>query len=422
MSWIIKIIFRKSCSSVYNSIVKQAQGLPNYSCLDGVVTCGARTIREYISHHTELEDVFWKVEKWKSSRISLYDKEYSSLNDFWDFQKRVEDEAGRYAPLLKNSTVGMDSITLEDLPYPIVYYPSHYGAFFAFAQDIDTELFFCECEKEAIENYIKLRKNSPLSNYIGSKTYPLGSDYFPAIIAEQSQTCSEDPLSMLRFEHHLCHRCNNKVPRLKYCLDMYSEGNKFKQAYGWFVNQEYFKHGIDPYQQTNILKDKCPPEILDYVFRCAGLRERLSSNPENQDILDEIDMYSKEFHNSIENLARESLGFKKKGETWVSETILARIVKGLYPNSKVIMHHRPKWLEGLELDIYLPEHSLAFEYQGIQHFIAVDHWGGKTQLKKQQEHDERKKTLCKKKGIVLICIDYDDPLTEGFIRGKIDTH
>lgn len=174
----------------------------------------------------------------------------------------------------------------------------------------------------------------------------------------------------------LCHRCNNKIPRLDYCLAMYADGSKFKQKYGWFINQEYFRCGIDPYQLNNVLVEKCPTEIFDFRLRCNTLQRRLDTNPDDPNIQDELAMYNREFHKSIENRARESLGFKKSGETWVSETILFNIVEGLYPTSKVIRQHRPKWLQGLELDIYLPEHKLAFEYQGIQHFVAVEHWGG----------------------------------------------
>lgn len=200
---------------------------------------------------------------------------------------------------------------------------------------------------------------------------------------------------------------------------MYAGGSRFKQAYGWFINQEYFRCGIDPYQPENILVEKCPPDIFDFNSRCSALQKRLDAAPDDPDAQDELAMYNKEFHNSIENRARESLGFKKKGETWVSETILFKIVKGLYPTSKVIKHHRPKWLQGLELDIYLPEYNLAFEYQGIQHFVAVEHWGGLAQLKKQQEHDARKKEICVQRGITLICINYDDTLTTDFVKAQI---
>lgn len=419
MSWIIKITFGKSRSSSYSELVKIAQSLPNYSECDGIVTCGAREIREYVMYHAELEGLMQAVERWKSSQIFLYEKEYKKLPDFWEFRDRVTKDAGKYAPILKSGSVALSSITMEDLPYPIVYYPSHYGAFFAFSKDMGEEICFCECEKDAIENYVSLRQQSPLKNYTGSKTYPLGADYFSELIAEKSKANPRNPLELFRFEPNLCHRCNNKIPRLAYCLDMYAGGSRFKQAYGWFINQEYFRCGIDPYQPENILVEKCPPDIFDFNSRCSALQKRLDAAPDDPDAQDELAMYNKEFHNSIENRARESLGFKKKGETWVSETILFKIVKSLYPTSKVIKHHRPKWLQGLELDIYLPEHNLAFEYQGIQHFVAVEHWGGLAQLKKQQEHDARKKEICVQRGITLICINYDDTLTTDFVKAQI---
>lgn len=421
MSWIMKITFGKSRSASYNKAVKYAQSLPNFSIENEVVICGAKSIFEYIKFHCELEQLMQLVEKWKSSCIYFYDNQYNKLPDFWTFRERVTRDAGKYAPVLKSQSIGMDSITMEDLPYPIVYYPAHYGAFFAFAKDIGEQLYFCECEREAIENYIALRKQSPLKNYSGPKTYPLGNDYFPIIVSEESKKCPQEPLDLFKFEENLCHRCNNKIPKLEYCHKMYSNGSKFKLSYGWFINQEFFKCGIDPYQYDNALSDKCPPEIYDYFIKRNTLRDKLSVEPNNSDYEEELRLYTKEFNNAIENLARKSLGFKNIGETWISETILFNIVQGLYPDSKVIKHYRTKWLQGLELDIFLPEHNLAFEYQGIQHFVAVEHWGGEKQLKKQQEHDQRKKVLCIEKGVNLICINYDDNLTVDFVKYKIST-
>ena len=79
MTWIIKIQFGKSRSASYSDIVKVAQSLPNYSEDNGIITCGAKQIREYIMYHSELEGLMQSVEKWKSSQIFLYDKEYKNL-------------------------------------------------------------------------------------------------------------------------------------------------------------------------------------------------------------------------------------------------------------------------------------------------------------------------------------------------------
>jgi hypothetical protein len=60
----------------------------------------------------------------------------------------------------------------------------------------------------------------------------------------------------------------------------------------------------------------------------------------------------------------------------------------------------------MELDIFLPELDLAFEYQGEGHFFAVETWGGEKGLKKQKERDAEKRRACASRGITLIEIAY----------------
>ena len=136
----------------------------------------------------------------------------------------------------------------------------------------------------------------------------------------------------------------------------------------------------------------------------------------NGDILMKV---RREYDNTIENCVREQMGYPKIGDAWVSETMLFHIVEEIYPDVEIIRHHRPNWLEGLELDIYIPSIKLAFEYQGLQHFQAVEHWGGKAKLEIQKEHDSRKKRICKEKGVRLICVNYDEELTNEYIRKRI---
>jgi Zn ribbon nucleic-acid-binding protein len=60
------------------------------------------------------------------------------------------------------------------------------------------------------------------------------------------------------------------------------------------------------------------------------------------------------------------------------------------------------WLNGLELDFYLPEYNVAIECQGIQHFKPVSFFGGEENFNNLKEHDENKKRLCEKNGIKLL--------------------
>jgi len=57
------------------------------------------------------------------------------------------------------------------------------------------------------------------------------------------------------------------------------------------------------------------------------------------------------------------------------------------------------WLNGLELDFYLPYCKLAIECQGIQHFIG-SHFFEPIEVVK--ERDERKRKLCEENGIKLL--------------------
>jgi hypothetical protein len=64
-----------------------------------------------------------------------------------------------------------------------------------------------------------------------------------------------------------------------------------------------------------------------------------------------------------------------------------------------------KYKKTLPFDFYLPEHNICIEFNGRQHYVAVEYWGGDKTLKKQQERDEIKKDYCIKENIQLIVIN-----------------
>lgn len=59
----------------------------------------------------------------------------------------------------------------------------------------------------------------------------------------------------------------------------------------------------------------------------------------------------------------------------------------------------------LPFDFYINNQYLI-EFDGIQHFLSVDHFGGEDKFKIQQEHDEIKNEYCKEHNIPLIRIPY----------------
>ena len=72
---------------------------------------------------------------------------------------------------------------------------------------------------------------------------------------------------------------------------------------------------------------------------------------------------------------------------------------------EIIRYKKFKWLKSklpLSLDFYLPKYNVAIEYQGIQHFMPVEMFGGDELFKKQLENDLIKIKLCKQHNIKLL--------------------
>ncbi|MBQ8298868.1 MAG: hypothetical protein IJX99_03235 [Clostridia bacterium] len=107
----------------------------------------------------------------------------------------------------------------------------------------------------------------------------------------------------------------------------------------------------------------------------------------------------------------------KSGGKWKSEQQAYALVTSIYPDA--IYQHHEEWLDLQSLDIFIPSQSIAIEYQGVQHFRAVDIFGGDEGLKDRMKRDETKRRLCELHGITLIEWNYNDPLTKEFILEKI---
>ncbi|WP_411895724.1 hypothetical protein [Winogradskyella sp. A2] len=104
---------------------------------------------------------------------------------------------------------------------------------------------------------------------------------------------------------------------------------------------------------------------------------------------------------NLQNDFRVYKGVPRIGEGWVSETELFNLLKNEFDGFKVVQHGRPKWLGRQHIDIWFPEHNLGIEYQGRQHYEAIDYFGGEEAFLQNQERDKRKKQLCKENGALL---------------------
>lgn len=67
-----------------------------------------------------------------------------------------------------------------------------------------------------------------------------------------------------------------------------------------------------------------------------------------------------------------------------------------------------KHLLKFDFQITIEGQNILVEYQGQQHYYAVDHFGGQTKFEQQKLNDNKKRKYCVEKGIPLIEIPYTD--------------
>lgn len=377
----------------------------------------------------------------------------------------------------------------EDLPYPIVTYPSHYGTFIGFKRNPDGDLYFCACAREAIENYVECQYEYLQDSHRDATPENILNSDFPEetkrIVQRAGIEDVHDIVDALRFEGGLCHECNAVVPKRRYCHEMY--GTVFRQNYGWYVFGKFYEYGICKPKSDTLLADthfeKLPGEIVDvvddnliediaekatrfkelrqkrrdrdreindekkeairelreefdgergseaYYRQMEEIREKYESMtplpPDEQDELDELrkelSENSKRVSDTVENEVRQTVGHYEKGNRWTSETILYQLIESRYGDEYTIeRHHRPDWLDGLELDIFLVEAGLGIEYQGVQHYEAVEHWGGEEGLQERQARDERTRELCAEHDVELVEVRHNEELSGELIESKIE--
>lgn len=86
------------------------------------------------------------------------------------------------------------------------------------------------------------------------------------------------------------------------------------------------------------------------------------------------------------------------------EFLLGKMLSHVFPHDTDIWKNkRPRFLRGLELDFYLPEYNIAFEFQGEQHYIVDGNWvKSYVGLKRRFFYDFYKHELCMNEGVNLV--------------------
>ena len=95
----------------------------------------------------------------------------------------------------------------------------------------------------------------------------------------------------------------------------------------------------------------------------------------------------------------KSMG-EEKIKTWLDNNSIRYERQKRFKNCKNI--------KSLPFDFYLPERNVLIEFDGIQHYEVVEHFGGKEKFKIRKENDNIKNKFCTDNNIDLIRIKYSD--------------
>lgn len=108
---------------------------------------------------------------------------------------------------------------------------------------------------------------------------------------------------------------------------------------------------------------------------------------------------------ALTNVMMDSGFFKTR---WINEQKLYNLIHASYPDT--IYQYHPLWLGKQSLDIYIPSLDTAIEYQGRQHYEAIDFLGGVDGLNSARERDARKRKLCNENYVNLLEWPYTTPV------------
>jgi hypothetical protein len=115
--------------------------------------------------------------------------------------------------------------------------------------------------------------------------------------------------------------------------------------------------------------------------------------------------------------------YTKPINRWKTEEFVFLLTKKICKNYTVIYQHRPFFLKSangqLSYDVFITGLNIAIEYQGKQHFEAVEYFGGKENFLQQIYRDKLKEKLSIENGVKLVYINYWEDVTIDLIKERI---
>lgn len=134
--------------------------------------------------------------------------------------------------------------------------------------------------------------------------------------------------------------------------------------------------------------------------------ETLNGTPLTLDAVREVKRQWRSILKESMQTARALLRHAETDAQAARERFLFDTVAREFGQTHRVEHHgRPEWLERQHLDVWFPDSNLAIEFQGLQHFMPVDHFGGEMRFRDQYDRDLKKRRLCEDHECRLLIVD-----------------
>jgi hypothetical protein len=119
---------------------------------------------------------------------------------------------------------------------------------------------------------------------------------------------------------------------------------------------------------------------------------------------------------SAESKVRLANNLPQRGEGWLAEAEMVRLLTLKFSPHKVTQQYSPLWLQGMRLDAFIPDLNLAVEYQGEQHFRPIIIFGGEQGYSETVSRDRLKKELARLNNVTLEYITFEQNMDSEITR------
>ena len=175
-----------------------------------------------------------------------------------------------------------------------------------------------------------------------------------------------------------------------------------------FNSEKDYMVDIKTYLSENSYFSHLQSTIDSYV---GNLREHFgySRVVTNSVLIRIIKSINKNRRRRLELLYTEMIAENRVNVRWSSEYKLFSLVSEFVPDA--IYQYRTVWLGAQSFDVFLPSQKIAIEYQGQQHYEAVELFGGQEAFERNVDRDIKKRELGSAYGVVVLDWKYSIPVT-----------